>query len=46
MNSLKFSQDFYRYFGRECKNIDILKVIFNHELRFNYFFRKYQNFQK
>ena len=43
MNSLKFSQDFYRYFGRECKNIDILKVIFNHELRFNYFFRKYQN---
>lgn len=43
MNTLKFSQDFYRYFGRECKNKDILKVIFNHELRFNYFFRKYQN---
>ena len=43
MNTLKFSQDFYRYFGREYKNKDILKVIFNQELRFNYFFRKYQN---
>lgn len=43
MKCLEFSKDFYRYFGREYKNKDILKVVFNHELRFNYFFRKYQN---
>lgn len=37
-----FSKDFYRYYGREYKIKDILKVIFNHELRFLYFFRKYK----
>lgn len=34
-----FSKDFYRYYGREYKIKDILKVVFNHELRFLYFFR-------
>lgn len=38
-----FSQDFYRYYASEFKNKDILKIIFNHGLRFLYFFRKYKN---
>ena len=37
-----FFKDFYRYFGREFENKDILKIFFNHELRFIYFFRKYE----
>lgn len=43
MRKNSFSKDFYRYYGREYKIKDILKVIFNHELRFLYFFRKYKN---
>lgn len=37
-----FSKDFYRYYGREYRIKDILRVIFNHEFRFLYFFRKYK----
>lgn len=38
-----FSQDFYRYYGRKEKIKDIIKIIFNHELKFIFLFRKYKN---
>lgn len=43
MEKEKFSEDFYRYYGREYRKKDILKIILNHELRFLFFFRKYKN---
>ena len=43
MRKQKFSEDFYRYYGREYRKREILKIILNHELRFLFFFRKYQN---
>ena len=43
MNNLKYSDDFYRYFGRKNKIKDIKFLFLNPGLRFIYFYRKYNS---